>query len=269
MIIREGGREVARPVNNKIVGTPQDNESTIQFLGKDNILVFERGVKLDHCNLRFCGDGAVMYLSSAKRHPYKLKVDAWRETACYIGPDNYWNGAFSLIISERCQFIMGGGGVVSFGIWCRTADPHLIYDQETDERLNPSRSVLIGDHVWLGQSALILKGTTIGSGSVLAAGAVAAGKTIPSGCVAAGNPCRVRKENIYFSGESVHNYTQAQTEASQTGTNRAEAVFSPDGYTIDPEELGRLFAEAKTARKRLRVITKYLAKNRHHNRFAR
>jgi maltose O-acetyltransferase len=54
-------------------------------------------------------------------------------------------------------------------------------------------SVEIGDNVFVGMGARILKGTTIGSDSVIGAGAVVTG-SIPAGVIAAGNPARVIRE---------------------------------------------------------------------------
>jgi maltose O-acetyltransferase len=53
--------------------------------------------------------------------------------------------------------------------------------------------VEIGDNVFVGMSAKILKGVTIGSDSVIGAGAVVS-SSIPSGVIAAGNPARVIRE---------------------------------------------------------------------------
>lgn len=50
--------------------------------------------------------------------------------------------------------------------------------------------VEIGDNVWIGGSAVICPGVTIGSNTVIGAGSVVT-KDIPSWTVAAGNPCRV------------------------------------------------------------------------------
>ncbi len=52
--------------------------------------------------------------------------------------------------------------------------------------------VTIADDVWIGGSAVILPGVSIGAGTVIAAGSVVT-KDIPPGVVAGGNPCRVLK----------------------------------------------------------------------------
>lgn len=53
-----------------------------------------------------------------------------------------------------------------------------------------AEGVTIEDDVWIGGSAVLLAGVTIGRGSVIGAGSVVTGD-IPPGVFAAGNPCRV------------------------------------------------------------------------------
>lgn len=52
--------------------------------------------------------------------------------------------------------------------------------------------VFIGDDVWIGCNCIIMKGVTIGSGSIVAAGSVVT-KNIPSNVMVGGNPARVIK----------------------------------------------------------------------------
>lgn len=52
--------------------------------------------------------------------------------------------------------------------------------------------VSIGDNVWIGEFSMILKGVSIGEGSVVAAHSVVT-KDVPSYCVVAGNPAKVVK----------------------------------------------------------------------------
>lgn len=52
--------------------------------------------------------------------------------------------------------------------------------------------IVIEDHVLIGARSIILKGVTIGEGSVIGAGSVVV-KSIPPHCIAAGNPAKVIK----------------------------------------------------------------------------
>lgn len=52
--------------------------------------------------------------------------------------------------------------------------------------------VFIGDHVWIGMNAIVLKGVRIGDGALIAAGSVVT-RDIPADCVAGGVPARVLK----------------------------------------------------------------------------
>ncbi|MDX2046776.1 MAG: DapH/DapD/GlmU-related protein [Chitinophagaceae bacterium] len=58
-----------------------------------------------------------------------------------------------------------------------------------------TKPVIIGDHVWIGTGAIILKGVHIGNGSVITAGAVVT-KDVPPGCLAGGVPAKVLQKDI-------------------------------------------------------------------------
>lgn len=56
-----------------------------------------------------------------------------------------------------------------------------------------SAPVVIEDNVWIGENSTILKGVTIGEGSIIASNSVVT-KDVPAYHIAAGNPARVVKE---------------------------------------------------------------------------
>lgn len=58
-----------------------------------------------------------------------------------------------------------------------------------------AKPVYIGDDVWIGYGAYILKGVTIGDGAVIAANSVVT-KDVPAHTIVAGNPAKIIRENI-------------------------------------------------------------------------
>lgn len=69
------------------------------------------------------------------------------------------------------------------------------FDEHKIDELSLSKSIQIGNNVWIGIRAIILKGVNIGEGSVIAAGALVA-RDVPPRCLAAGVPAKIIKENI-------------------------------------------------------------------------
>jgi acetyltransferase-like isoleucine patch superfamily enzyme len=58
-----------------------------------------------------------------------------------------------------------------------------------------SQEIIIGENVWIGYRAMILKGVTIGNGAVVAAGAIVT-KDVPERSLVAGVPAKVIRENV-------------------------------------------------------------------------
>lgn len=241
-----------------------DNTSII-FNGKNNILVIEDGARIKNSTIQFNGDNAICYLRSNK-HIYYLKLTLNINTTIYFGKDCYINGAITAITSEQKNIIIGNEGLFSYGIVMRTADPHLIYDCESKKRLNPSKSVFVGDHVWLGQGAILLKGSHIGSGSIIGGNAVVAGKKICSNASAVGNPAKVIKQGVFFSKKCVHAWTDDITSEYET-MDTDKWTYQKDKHTISFEDIDKGLAKCSTAEERLAFITDNLVNYKHKNRF--
>lgn len=80
---------------------------------------------------------------------------------------------------------------ISENVIIRDSDDHQI-DRKGYEKSKP---IYIGDHVWIGMGAIILKGVNIGDGAVIGAGSIV-NKDVPPNTLCAGCPARVIKENI-------------------------------------------------------------------------
>ena len=75
-------------------------------------------------------------------------------------------------------------------------DAHLItYADGTTNRV--TAPITIGNSVWIGAGATILKGVTIGDNAIIGAGAVVT-KDVKANTIVAGNPAKTIKENIHW-----------------------------------------------------------------------
>ena len=89
---------------------------------------------------------------------------------------------------------------VHIGEACAVGWDVCITDTDYHEFEGAARSapVHIGDHVWIGSRALIMKGVTIGSGAVIGAGTVVT-KDVPPRALVAGPPGVVIREDVTWS----------------------------------------------------------------------
>lgn len=58
-----------------------------------------------------------------------------------------------------------------------------------------AKSIIIGNHVWLGENVMILKGVTIGEGAIVAASSLVL-KDVPPHTLVAGSPAKIIKDNV-------------------------------------------------------------------------
>lgn len=212
---------------NSLIGAPPEmKSSSLTISGKNNILYCEDGVVIENSIIRFSGDNSIIVLGSSK-HPYKLNATIYNNCSLLIGRNCYFNGPLNVIVSEEQDVVIGNDCLISFGIWVRTADPHLIYDCATCTRINPSRNIVVGDHVWIGQAATILKNTIIGSGSIIGATSLVSGKRIPSNTSWGGIP--LSKSEAGFSGMRPACINTHRPILSRTRGKTATSAFSRAG----------------------------------------
>lgn len=161
------------------------NKAKIDFIGSNNCLVVDEKIKLGKSKIMFRGSNSLCYLNKTRNDTVKLSLSIYNNSTFFLGKGCSFNGILNLIISESMNILIGDDTMFSFGIWIRTSDVHLMYDFSTQERLNFSKDIFIGSHVWIGQSSSLLKGSVIGSGSIVGYGSLNT-KKIESNSVYAG-----------------------------------------------------------------------------------
>ena len=107
----------------------------------------------------------------------------------YLAGNGFINENVQITCGDRIE--IGTGCFVGRDVIIRSYDAHQI----EKEGYKVSAPIKIGNNVWIGQRAMILKGVTIGDGAVIAAGAIVT-KDVPAHSVVAGVPAKVVEENI-------------------------------------------------------------------------
>ena len=125
--------------------------------------------------------------------------------SCKIGDFTLLNGAL-IMADERIE--IGSHVLVSWNVGIADSDFHPIdaaqrridtlalapfYKDRPPRPVLKTAPVIIGDNVWIGMNAVILKGVIIGENSIVAAGAVVS-KSVPPNVVVAGNPAVIVKQ---------------------------------------------------------------------------
>lgn len=109
-----------------------------------------------------------------------------------LGRGCYFNGNSDIICCR--EMIFGEECLVSWECLFMDTDWHYIYNRDTNEILNPDRSIIVGNHCWIGCRTTVLKGTVISDESVIAACSLISRKLEKSNCIY--STSRTIKENI-------------------------------------------------------------------------
>lgn len=111
-----------------------------------------------------------------------------------IGTDS---GLTSTTVSAARQVVIGERVLIGTGVMITDSDHHVVRPPRVSDRRylglpagTDNDAVEIGDDVFIGARSIILKGVTVGAGSVIGAGSVVT-RSIPPLSIAVGNPCRV------------------------------------------------------------------------------
>lgn len=102
----------------------------------------------------------------------------------------------SIVCCEGTTVRIGEDCMLAKAVRIRTSDQHPIYNDDC-ERINYPKNVIIGEHVWVGATCLIMKGVEIGKGSIIGINSMVT-KNIPENVVAVGSPCQVIKSNVHW-----------------------------------------------------------------------
>lgn len=166
---------------------------TVLFRGRNNLLEVDKDSKIYNSIIRFDSHGGKLKIGKNVQYTGVIRVGLGCEVK--IGEKTTVTANCYISAAEYTQIIIGNDCMFASNNRVCTDDAHPIFEIETGQRINRSRDITIGDHVWLGFESVVLAGANIGSGSVIGMRGLVK-KNIPCNTLAVGVPCKAIKENI-------------------------------------------------------------------------
>uniref|UniRef100_UPI00068B8D71 acyltransferase n=1 Tax=Helicobacter rodentium TaxID=59617 RepID=UPI00068B8D71 len=244
----------------------RQTNSKINFRGKDNILFLGKQATLSSADINFMGNNALIFIGDSC---FKGKILIFTNCLCYIGNALGQSAAnMSLNITSESYCIIGNDCLFSWGICIENSDHHPIFDCQTHTCLNVShRNCLIGDHVWVGQWAWILKNTFLASGSIMGAKAVAT-KTYYSNTANVGIPAKQTRKGVFWNGSLIKDSTKEKIkQLEKVQTDNFKFIYQKDSF-LSPKSIEAKLESLQSAQEKLEFVYDYLYCNTNKNRFA-
>lgn len=175
--------------------------SSILLVGKDNQITINKGTILKNMCIQVSGKNNKLILHKDVKFYNGSLISLENEgNTLEIGERSDFQGCSFIIREYDTRVIIGKDCMFSANIYVRNGDSHTIYNDQ-NEKINPAKDVAIGDRVWIGYGATILKGCIIESDSIIGTQSVVTSKYIPKGSIAAGNPATVLKQGFHWGRE--------------------------------------------------------------------
>lgn len=168
----------------------------IHIKGKGNAVVIGRRTMVACCKIRVDGSGQTLRIGEdCLYHSGKIYLRYNSGQHIYIGDKTTIEDAY-LLTDEDASIEIGMDCMFSKLVHLRAGDGHSVLDVETGKRINRARDIVIGDKVWVGRAACILKGARIPTGCIVGAHAVVTRRFDEEGCAIAGNPATTVRSGI-------------------------------------------------------------------------
>jgi acetyltransferase-like isoleucine patch superfamily enzyme len=99
----------------------------------------------------------------------------------------------TIVCAKEIRF--GDDCLLSWDILVMDTDEHPLYNKE-NERINPDKPIIVGNHVWMGCKCVLLKGAEVPDNTVLAAGTLLKTAFAGENQVIGGNPPSILKRDV-------------------------------------------------------------------------
>lgn len=195
-----------------------DRNVQIKIEGRHNVLKIHPQARIGRLWVDFnCNNGLVEIGPNRGVPALQANIRVGQDCRVLIGANVSMTSPCAISTAEGTTVQIGDDVMFASENQVRADDGHPIFDVRTGRRVNVSRSITIGDHVWLGRMATVLGGASIGRGTVIGYASVVT-RAIPNNCIAAGVPAKVIRRDTAW--ERPH-------------LTLVEPFYKPDSSTIE------------------------------------
>ena len=166
----------------------------INNYGHNNVVIIGKGCRLNRCKVELYGNNNTIELGQ-KCIGINVGLYASDGSTIKIGNKVHFAGEIKIASLEGKQVCIGDDCLFSSEIRVRNGDSHSIIDQSM-KRINPAADIVIGQHVWIGQQVIILKGAMIDRDCVVGIRSLVTGKRFEAGSIIAGSPAQAIRDGI-------------------------------------------------------------------------
>ena len=135
--------------------------------------------------------GSRLHCMATRERPIQLTVHPDREKTSRLSIGSYCIVLPGVRVAAATSIEIGDNCMLATNAYLTDADWHDQYDRT--EAPGGTRPIVLGDNVWIGDSAIVCKGVRIGDNSIVGAGSVVT-RDVPPNVIVAGNPARQVKE---------------------------------------------------------------------------
>lgn len=172
----------------------------LNIIGNQNLIVLQKGGAIEKGTyIEISGDNNKITVESES-----ILRDTWIEIygnncELSIGKNTIINkGSLFAIGEDHNSIEIGDGCQIARGVYCYASDMHTVIKE--GKKINVSKPIKIGNHVWIGSRSTVLKGTIIRDDVVVGAGSVVNGE-YDRNQVVVGNPARIVNTNVNWTND--------------------------------------------------------------------
>lgn len=180
------------------------NAVTIHITGSNNTIEIKDHCVLNNVTFYIKGDNHRILIQESCK--FRNGGSIWFEDSggsLLVGKKSTFESVSLAIVEPKSTITIGEDCMFAYDIELRTSDSHSLIDANSGERINYAKDIHIGNHVWVGGKALILKGVKVADNSVIAAGSIVTKQFEQAGIVIGGNPARQIKTGVDWSRKRI------------------------------------------------------------------